>query len=354
MFFVPGVWLDESGEFEVTQVSGQTGQARLVALENASSHRRTPPCPHQGFTPGSCGGCPWQFIDDEAQLAAKEQRVRSVLSQLLPATAIQPIWASPKTLGYRNRTQVKTDGRQLGYVSSLDNTLAPIEDCLVLSDKNRGTLKHLIEQLPNPAWRSGGARHWQSLEFDDFLDASNVSPGVKRPFLQGNSAQNERMRDWLREVCAAIDSGAAVIELFAGSGNFTEVMSACGFSRVIAVDSFAPAIEALNQRGLPEVEGLTLDLFRPGSTATLKKALKNTQVLLLDPPRDGYSQIKEVLSSARKLEWIIYISCDLATYRRDVKFAVDSGFEILELQPLDLFPQTPHVEIMSVLRKTRK
>lgn len=352
VYFVPGVWPGERGTFTPTSIRGQTGQATLAELTERSPLRQAPPCPHHGFAPRSCGGCPWQFMAYDAQIAAKESRVRSALASLVTENLIKPIWGSPQEWGYRNRTQVKTDGREIGYVSAEENILAPVSDCLVLSDKNRQTLQQLRSTLPNPAWRSPKKQNWLELEFDEDIDAAHVEPGQKRPFLQGNSAQNERMRKWLSAACEAIDSDHKVVELFAGSGNFTEILEQHGFSEVFAIDSFAPAIEALSERGFERVKASRLDLFRDDAPTSLKKVISKSQVLFLDPPRDGMRLLGELLEAGRKLEWLIYVSCDVATFRRDVQFAMDAGFQAIEIQPLDLFPHTPHVELLSIFRRT--
>ncbi|MFT7288090.1 MAG: 23S rRNA (uracil1939-C5)-methyltransferase [Halieaceae bacterium] len=351
VLFVVGVWPGESGQFEITEIRGRAGRARLLSLENASAHRSAPPCPHYGLGNTDCGGCPWQFMAYEQQLQAKQERLQRVLLKLGVAGSLCPIWAAPEPFGYRNRTQLKTDGKKLGFVARASNTIAPIEDCLILNEKNRETLSQLRKQLPNPQWRPAKGKPWSALHLDDHVDAEALLVNERRPFRQGNSAQNTRMKNWLAEQLQALDGPANAVELFAGSGNFTEVLAAAGMRKIVAVDNFGPAVQALEKKGYSNLITRVENLGRDGAAAALEKELADAELLLLDPPRDGLRGTAQFLSRMGRLRDVIYISCDLATFSRDLVAFMDAGFSLTLIQPLDLFPQTPHLETMAVLRR---
>lgn len=351
VFFVPGVWRGERGLFEVISLKGRMGFARVISLSEESVERKTPPCPHHGFTNDSCGGCPWMFMDYQEQLHSKEQQLLRMLQPLNKALAISPIWASPEELGYRNRAQLKSDGKHLGYVAGSSRDIAQVTDCLVLNSKNRQTLADLRAQLPNPSWKPGRAKQWTTLDIDDDIDAFQVAVNDRRPFRQGNSAQNQRMRQWLRDRLDNLQTNSPVVELFAGSGNFTDVLVDAGCDSVCAVDSFRPAIEGLQARSLPGVSGFCCNLDRDGSASELEAQLSTAKLLLLDPPREGLKNIGDYLTLAPQLRAVIYVSCNLATLTRDLQVAMQHKFQLQEVQPLDLFPQTPHIEVMTVLSR---
>lgn len=354
VFFVPGVWRGERGLFEIDSLKGRMGFARMVSLSEHSPGRRSPACPHHGFAEENCGGCPWLFMDYEEQLQRKELRVQAMLQTLNTGVEASTIWPSPEEFGYRNRAQFKSDGRQLGYVAGGSREIAPITDCLVLNEKNRHTLSSLRSQLPNKAWKPTGAKRWTVLHVDDAIGAEQVAINERRPFRQGNSAQNLRMRDWLQKQILDLQGPATVLELFAGSGNFTEVLVTAGCQSIVAVDSFRPAVEALRRRSLAGVTALCSDLGRSSSANDIKEALSVAQLLLLDPPREGLKNISDYLALAPQLHTIIYISCDLATLTRDLQIAMEHNFCLQQAQPLDLFPQTPHIEVLTVLRRPRQ
>jgi 23S rRNA (uracil1939-C5)-methyltransferase len=352
VFFVPGVWIGERGTFAVTNLKGRMGHARLIELAETCAQRVAPPCPHHGFDKLSCGGCPWQFVSYNEQLRMKQQRVEQALASQCASGVINPIWESPEELGYRNRTQLKTDGGRLGYVTAGSRTIADVDDCLVLNNHNRDTLRQLRDQLPNAAWKPARGRDWSTLDLDDDIDSSGVGVNERRPFRQGNSAQNERMRAWLQEQLVVMAQSSPVVELFAGSGNFTEVVVQSGCLPVVAVNSFGPAIDSLQSRQLPGVSTRCHDLGRKNAASALTDELASARLLLMDPPRDGLKDIGEYLELARQLRHIIYISCDVATLDRDLRVAQAKGFELQTVQPLDLFPQTPHVELLTVLSRS--
>lgn len=351
VFFVSGAWRDETGLFEVTSLKGRMGFAKVVSLSTESPHRRPSPCPHHGFTQTNCGGCPWLFVEYQEQLRSKETQLHRMLQPLDESLQISALWPSPDELGYRNRAQFKTDGKRLGYVAGSSREIVPIDDCLVLNKKNRSALRELIEKLPTADWKPSRAKQWTTLDLDDDLLASDIAVNQRRPFRQGNSAQNHRMRAWLREKLEGLASFGPVVELFAGSGNFTDVLVDGGCTRVCAVDSFLPAIETLRQRSLPGVTAVCSDLGKNGSATELEEHLRDAKLLILDPPREGLKNLGEYLAIATALTTIVYISCDVATLKRDLEQALKQGFKLREVQPLDLFPQTPHVEVMTVLSR---
>jgi 23S rRNA (uracil1939-C5)-methyltransferase len=364
VFFVPGVWPGEQVEVRVTAFKGRFGFAELVSIIEPSPDRVEPPCPYQGVGAGSCGGCPWQFVRYEAQLAAKQARVVEALAPFAPAAAIAPIKPSPDIFGYRNRAQLKTDGERLGYVAAGSNDLVDIENCLILTDKNQQTLQALRQQLPRRQWqprRKGGIKRGTkgaltTLDIDESVNAASVSVNQRLPFQQGNSAQNSFMRDWLSGRLAPLDKQRPVLELFAGSGNFTQIIVEAGFTDVTAVEVVDDAMDALRAE-LPQVKTLACDLFSPAAAGQLAAVAQVASLLVLDPPRDGLKNdaLKSqqgLFSKGSNLQDVIYISCNLATFTRDVQDFAKHGFDLVEVQPLDQFPHAPHIELLAHLRKS--
>lgn len=352
--FVPGVWPGERAQFRLRELRGRSGLAALHTLLQASAHRVTPPCPHHGHSTHDCGGCPWQFIAYEAQLAAKQTRVHKAMARLNLEAAVAPILPSAQTLGYRNRAQFKTDGSELGYVAAGSRTLVPVQDCIILTQHNRDTLQALRAHLPCQDWRPPRGQAWRVLRVDDEISADQVQPDVRRPFRQGNSAQNQHMQQWLRERLMQLPTDVRerpLLELFAGSGNFTEVIAAAGFGEIHAAEAMGEAVATLRARALPGVSVHAVDLYAPGALNALRTQLPDCASLLLDPPREGVREIAQLLTANHSLQHILYVSCDLPTFSRDLGVLCEHGFTLLALQPLDLFPHTPHVELLAHLQR---
>lgn len=360
VFFVPAVWVGDQGSFKIIESKKNYGRAILVELRAPSASRMKAPCPHFGWTEGSCGGCQWQFVDYESQLKAKQDRVEYSLKRLeLGEKVVQKIWPSEKVFGYRNRAQFKTDGQKIGFVSHSSRSLAPIEDCLILSDKNRGALNQLKASLPFDSWKNLRAE-WNTIDVDEDLadewahsfDRNRVILNQRRPFRQANSDQNLRMKKWLFEKLAALDKSYSVLELFAGSGNFTEVILEAGFEKVGAAEVVEEALTSLRNKNFKNLKLMAADLFVESSFHRVKSLFPAADVLVMDPPRDGLKEKKGIWNSYPELKYVGYVSCDVATFARDLKDFMEQGFRVVEIQPLDQFPHTPHVEILSWLERS--
>lgn len=352
-FFVPGAWLGELVRVRPLEVKSQYGRGELAAVLEPAPERVAPGCPHQGFSADHCGGCPWMMVTYAAQLAAKQARVERALARLQPGVAVAPILAAPQPLGYRVRAQLKTDGRELGFVAAGQRRLAPVQDCLVLTDRNRGTLRELRRLLPNSDWRPARKEDWTTLDLDESVGAAAISLNRRLPFQQANADQNRVMRQWLAQQVAPLSKHMPVLELFAGSGNFTQVLAEAGFSSITAAEAVPEAVAALTQRQLPGVVPVVCDLFDAADFQRLLQANAEAEVLVLDPPREGLKVRGGLLGKHSRLREIFYISCDLATLCRDLQEMLAGGFALVEAQPLDLFPQTPHVELLVHLRRRR-
>ncbi len=350
-FFVDGVWPGEKGQFRVTGLKGRIGFADIVQLEAVSPKRQDAPCPYHGHSSHHCGGCPWQFMAYDKQLMAKQSRIEKELARADVFEQIKTIWPSDQIFGYRNRTQLKSNGARVGYVSGGTNRLVAIEDCLVLSDKNRQTLAEIVARLPVAEWRPKRKNGWTTLDVDESVNAESLSVNKRLPFRQANSRQNERMRQWLSEKLIPLPTNSRVIELFCGSGNFTEVIAARGFREILAVEGASEAMDILNRKQLPNVTTLTCNLYDELGMQRVYHHGKKAEILILDPPRDGMKIKQPFLKKNNHLKEVFYISCNLSTFVRDVKDLMELGYKVVEVQPLDQAPHTPHIEVLCHLTR---
>ena len=348
VLFVPGAWLGEHVRVRIVELKKSYVQAEVVSILQASDARRDAPCPYHGVNDKTCGGCPWMFIDYVAQVHAKQRRVEEMCSRLgldCPGT----IQASPQELAYRNRAQLKASADALGFVAARSDQIVDVEQCVVLSDHNNALLGRIREQDLGIGRRR---KTWVTIDIADEVDFEHISFNQRLPFRQGNTAQNQKMLSWLERVLSERDSKQA-LELFAGSGNLTQALVASGVDDITVVEVVPEALDALRQT-LPSSKAFALDLFDKTKLSELVSLSTGADLLLLDPPRDGFAMLGELVSQLPSLKTIIYISCDLASFERDVA-ALRNEFTLLELQPLDMYPQTPHVELMSVwLRRVER
>lgn len=350
VFFARGAWPGDEAEFAVEESAKSYDNARVLNFLKRSPEREEVPCPHRGDAPGMCGGCPWMGIRYSAQLTAKTQRVSFLLSKNgLKVDELRPILASPKTCGYRNRAQFKTDGTRVGYVSEGTNQIAPIDDCLILNDPLRALLKDIKKSPLLKTWAPSDGFHWSYLDVDDAQRIEDVVVNRRRPFRQGNTEQNEVMKSWIVQSLADVRKDWPVLEAFCGSGNLTEALAKTGFSNIVAAEVRGQAIKELEARQLPGVRIVEIDMNEKGVWQQLAKRQPHAKVLLVDPPREGIEKRRGIFKYLDNLQVITYISCEPTTWARDVKDFQQNGWRIAHVTPLDLFPHTPHVEILSYL-----
>ena len=151
-----------------------------------------------------------------------------------------------------------------------------------------------------------------------------------------------------RLVLEHVGKAKRVADLFAGIGTFA--LRLAETARVTAADSEAGAIKALQRAaattsGLKRIEALPRDLFRRPLVAS---ELKVFDAVVFDPPRQGAeAQARELANSTVKT--IVAVSCDPATFARDVRILVDGGYKLLGVTPVDQFRWSHHVEVVGVL-----
>jgi 23S rRNA (uracil1939-C5)-methyltransferase len=353
-FFVRGTWPGDEGEFLIPDLAEKYSEAKLSKLIIPSTDRVEISCPHRGYKEGECGGCPWMIASYESQLFQKSERLRHALEKrkiFLTADLMKNIIGSPETLFYRNRVQLKTDGKKIGYVSEGTSKLAPIDDCIIMNGHLRELFKKLKDSLPREDYLPGEGHSWSYIDLDDEMGIQDVVLNRRRPFRQGNTPQNEVMKNLVRENFASIPRHFPIIDLFCGSGNFTEVLSQMGFENILAVEVQGSALLTLKEKNLPGVRVLGLDVGEKGAWAKIAKYQPHARAMLLDPPREGLEKRRGLFKYLDNLSTLFYISCELDSFSRDLSDLVDHGWIVKELTPLDLFPHTPHVEVLCHLVK---
>jgi 23S rRNA (uracil1939-C5)-methyltransferase len=177
------------------------------------------------------------------------------------------------------------------------------------------------------------------------MSFSDIQLNVRRPFRQGNTEQNERMRNWVAERIQGWSG--EVIELFCGSGNFTRKLLDNPDLKVFAAEVGEGAVSALFCWQESRLAVFNVDLFQENKWSVLFKACPSPRYLFLDPPRVGFRQLRKFLARGVSVEEILYVSCDLHSFNLDAVDLGKMGYRLLDLKAVDQFPQTPHIEILS-------
>jgi len=317
--FVSGVWVGDEIEFEIVQ-RGKFLKGKVLSWIHKSAAHRASPCIYWGLEAPACGACTWMNIQYDAQLAAKELKIKNILSRFkLVPKEIAPIEFGPE-FGYRNRVKLSQKDGKLGFQIPMSHDIAEIKKCLVAEDWINEEIQRLSES--------------QNKEKEIWIQRAKGSA-----FAQGNSHMNEKMKSSLAQLLP--QNPIIALELFCGDGNFSEVICSKA-KQLYAYESNASAIAILQAR-FNNIKASALDLYSSRSLKELARH-KDTQLLILDPPRSGYKDLGTLVTLLPKLEKIIYVSCDPMTFARDVSALGDWTFK--KLLSFDLFPQTPHIELM--------
>ena len=201
--FVPYTIEHETVSAEIVREKKQFAEAELIDVKESSPHRVTPPCPYFG----SCGGCAYQHIDYEHQLAIKWRQVRDVLQRIgkLKDIPMRPIIPSPEQYGYRNRITVHAQDGVIGFFRRDSHRLIDIERCAIARDEVNRALAELRAQ---PHVRDG---HYT-------LRASSRP----RVFSQTNDAVANALRDLIDTLAAP--NQQLLIDAYCGAGFFAKAL----------------------------------------------------------------------------------------------------------------------------------
>ncbi|ETX02144.1 MAG: hypothetical protein ETSY1_04630 [Candidatus Entotheonella factor] len=407
--FVPRTAPGDHIEVRLVDQRRRYAFGEMVSLHEASPWRVPPPCPL--FE--RCGGCHLQHLPYTRQLDLKAAQVRDSLTRIgkLPDVPVAPALGSPVPFAYRNKVVYHycAESGALGMVERGGQRILDIPNCLITDPRANAVLerisacaasqpklgrilKHVQVQvgqrtgellvtvivaasLPVPVQRDLWNRTsdlatglWMHVKTHDspavFNGPSTLIAGSTaiherigehrfrvepQAFMQVNSVQMERLYARARER-AELKSQDVVLDLYSGGGAIA-LSLAPYCARVYAVE--------LNRQaslvGMEQARSLGIENchFRTGKVERilfryLAEGLR-ADLAVLDPPRAGCQP--EALTALAKLHVprIVYISCSPPTLARDLRLLHDLGYRTLSVEPLDMFPQTYHIECLATL-----
>jgi len=402
--FVPFVLPGETVAVRLDAQKKKFARGRVEKFVELSPERVAAPCPY--FT--RCGGCHYQHLLYDAQLCYKKEILLETLGRLGGIRWEGPVevHASPP-FGYRNRAQWKVrqaegGGAAIGYLEAGSQTLCAVERCPILSPALEDVLARLrgiVERGEIPLTLS---------ELEAFADGEDARVLLSASFANLGGTTAEALGGRLREAIPAIESlllhdasrdrfellgpgylryrvgersyrvghlsffqvnrflveelarratsggsGRLALDLYAGVGLFSLPLAE-GFERVVAVEGNPAATRDLedNIRAAPggsaRIEARTQD-----AEEFLPCWNEQPELVLLDPPRSGLSDVVRERLAALAAQEIRYVSCDPATLARDLK-GLSEVYEIAEIALFDMFPQSFHLETLVRLRRRER
>ena len=185
-----------------------------------------------------------------------------------------------------------------------------------------------------------GRGHWRERIGD--AEFSTAAPS----FFQVNTAQAQRLVELVIEGLGDVE-GMYVADLYAGGGTFSIPLALAG-ADVVAVESAGSSVRDLRYNA--DLNGVDVDVVG-GDAARELAELGELDALVVDPPRSGLAAEVPSLIAKAAPERIAYVSCNPITWARDVQKLEQLGYRLEKATPVDMFPQTYHVETVSLLAR---
>lgn len=408
--FVPYTAPGDLAEIEVTEARDDFVRADLVRALTPSPLRAAPPCPYFA----TCGGCQWQHLEYASQLHWKREILQELLVRVgkLDGVPVSAPLALASPWEYRSRAQFKvvTGARlHIGFHQRETHRVVDIDRCPLLDARLNGVLRtlrhmrdpglHKLFPRLREVWLAVGAgtgevvvslfartqdraairllfhriqaeeRGLQGVELLDgdprlhprFVDrhghgAITEVVGQHRfrvdatAFFQVNGLAAEMLTRLVIEG-AALTGAERVLDLYCGVGTFTVPLGRLAREIMGIETSAAAAADASHNLRANGVTGARV------LQAQVEQVLPSLEkggpwdLVVLDPPRQGCSRRVLEAMSGMAVPRVIYVSCDPSTLARDLGILVRAGYRCLSIQPVDLFPQTFHLEAVAVLER---
>lgn len=357
--FVAGAAPGDLVAAETTADKGRFLEARAVEILEPSPLRVEPKCAHFG----DCGGCSWQFLSYEAQLEAKKTILADAfrrLGKLEEWPEIEVVAGEP--WGFRNRAQFQPPqrpGASWGFFAEGSRRTVELRECPILAPELQGAWVDLAGTLANRwddrrqrtafVWGAQG-RRWMRRPGEREGDPAEAEVGGRRfrfavdGFFQSNLALLPRVVD----LVVGGASGREAWDLYAGVGLFAAHLEG-RFEVVHAVES-----DPLAARWAPSNLAAAVHHAEPVERwlgMRLEAGRIEPDFAVVDPPREGLSATALERLVACRPGSIRYLSCGHDTLARDLRQILSKGYLLDKVVLIDLYPHTPHLEVLSYLRK---
>jgi 23S rRNA (uracil1939-C5)-methyltransferase len=325
VYFVPFTAPGDVVRAKVVRDKKKFAEARLMEVVTPSPQRVQPPCPYFG----RCGGCAYQHLAYDEQLALKHRQVEQTLRRVgrLAEVPMQPIVPSPRQYEFRNRIRVHVQGGQAGFFAHASHELVPIERCAIAQPEVNEALRDL--------------RRRAALDGDYSLVARNRSAFFEQ-------TNDEVAAELLNHAERSITKGQSLLlDAYCGAGFFAHHLAA-HFATVIGIEENEHAVGYARRQAQPHERYLAGDV-----AALLGEILAGHDMgratVILDPPATGLSpRVVQLLQGTPPAE-ILYVSCNPATMARDLA-ELARTHRLESVTPFDMFPQTAEIEVLAVLR----
>lgn len=360
--FVPYGIPGETVKVRIIKDEGDYLRAEIVDIVEPSFFRETAPCRLFGM----CGGCSFQHVAYSYQIKLKEIVVMEQLKRIggfdNPEEFTKLTIQAENPYNYRNRADFSINRQKLlGFKMRGSHRFIHVEYCHIMHPKINEILAILQGKTPKRKTHNVTIRYGVNTGqwlVQPEMDVTDIQTGQKYytekllgkefvisapSFFQVNTYQAQKLIQTVLNYITRDDR--TVIDAYAGVGTFT-VFLAEKVEKVIAIEESRSAYKDA-KINMKDFDNITY-ICEKTEEALLNPSIE-ADAIVLDPPRVGC--MKEVLQAIaeKKIKKVIYVSCEPSTLARDLKYLKEKGYKLVEVQPIDMFPQTYHIENVALM-----
>ncbi len=335
--------------------------AEIKKIIKESPYRKTKLCSQMG----NCGACMWGMLDYDKQIEYKKQLLEENIERNLKGEKInvEIIYDKKNQYHYRTRVIYHGDGENLGFYKFHTKQIVDVSEC-VITNKEIETIRRKLlrkninedicitinpdtnEYMLYPTYINKYIVNTNNIQqkkiikdnSEDCFLYDNV-PIVNGCFSQNSLILNKILKNEVKKI---IKNDQKILDLYCGSGNFTIDLEKEKY--VIGIDIDPVAIKIANE--------FTTFQYKVGDENVMRKYLlsESWDAVLLDPPRIGAKKLIPYLKEVKSKK-IVYISCETVNMCRDIKELSQKGWVIDKTIGIDMFPHTPHIESIVILKR---
>lgn len=354
--FVQGALPGETVLAEITNNGKDFAKAFTLKVLEKNPLREKPRCPFYE----RCGGCSLQHASLSLQISMARAAICDTFRRFAHITLPEnfPIhFGSPWE--YRNRIRVLKEKNSFGFREGASHRVIPVASkCMVLVPalqkflESQEALSLKTKELQVFENGNGAISYfYKGMSQKEFLEKANTSVEIAGKkiytdasvFFQSNLSLLPVLVKRVKEVT---EPNTLLVDLFSGVGFFASLLED-SFEKIVAVERDANCLRLANKN----LKASATFVSEPAEDWLTKNIVSNDVSLIVDPPRTGLPQSAVEALCKSALSRLIYVSCNPVTLARDVSLLAKSGFSLDLLEGFAFYPQTPHLEMLAVLRR---
>jgi len=379
VIFIENALPGEIVDINITKEKKRYSEGSVIRHIKNSKKRIDPICPYYNI----CGGCNLMHLSYEEQLKFKENKINDIIKKYLSDNIkVNEIIVSDNNLYYRNKVTFKTN-EKIGFYKKESNNIVCIDNCFISNNLINSVINNLnqldLDNINEITCRANNEELMVVLNVKNNINEEKVIGTLKdkcssiivndnnnfkciykdnyiinkignlkyyvtnNGFFQINDDVTYKLYSKIKEYCE-LKGNELILDLYCGSGTIGLFLSdKC--KKVIGVEINKSSIECANMN--KKLNKINNCEFICDSTDNININIK-PDIIIVDPPRSGLSKktIQEIINYQSPK--IIYVSCDPMTLVRDLKL-LSKYYNIQELTPFDMFPNTHHVESVVLL-----